>query len=70
MGYNVVVQFILFHFQNILFHFTMKYQTIPIREDNIPMLFSHLKISSFRAKAHVVFHWCLYNKQFHFNMIS
>ena len=30
-------------------------------EDNI--LFSHMKISSFRAKAHLVFHWCLYNKK-------
>ena len=29
-------------------------------EDN--MLFSHVKIPSFRAKAHLVFHWCLYNK--------
>ena len=29
-------------------------------EDN--MLFSHVKISSFRAKTHLVFHWCLYNK--------
>jgi len=29
-------------------------------EDN--MLFSHVKIWSFRAKAHLVFHWCLYNK--------
>ena len=30
------------------------------------VIFSHLnervKISSFRAKAHLVFHWCLYNK--------
>ena len=25
-------------------------------------MFSHVKISSFRAKAHLVFHWCLYNK--------
>ena len=25
-------------------------------------LFSHVKISFFRAKAHLVFHWCLYNK--------
>ena len=25
------------------------------------MLFSHAKISSFRAKTHLVFHWCLYN---------
>ena len=25
------------------------------------MLFSHMKISCFRAKAHLVFHWCLYN---------
>ena len=29
-------------------------------EDN--MLFSHVKISSFHTKAHLVFHWCLYNK--------
>ena len=29
-------------------------------EDN--MLFSHVKISSFRAKDHLVFHCCLYNK--------
>ena len=27
------------------------------REDN--MLFSHVEISSFRAKAHLIFHWCL-----------
>ena len=26
------------------------------------MIFSHVKISGFRAKAHLVFHWCLYNK--------
>ena len=29
-------------------------------EDN--MLFSHVKISCFRAKAHLVFHWYLYYK--------
>ena len=29
-------------------------------EDN--MLFSHVKISIFRAKAHLVFNWCLYNQ--------
>ena len=29
-------------------------------EDN--MLSSHVKISCFRAKAHLVFHWYLYNK--------
>ena len=33
---------------------------INTNEDN--MLFSHVKVSSFRAKAHLVFHWCLYNK--------
>ena len=27
------------------------------------VIFSHVKISSFRAKAHLVFHWCLYNKK-------
>ena len=26
------------------------------------VIFSHVKISSFRAKAHLVFHWGLYNK--------
>ena len=30
-------------------------------EDN--MLFSRVKIRRFHAKAHLVFHWCLYNKQ-------
>ena len=30
-------------------------------EDN--MLFLCVKICSFRAEAHLVFHWCLYNKQ-------
>ena len=27
------------------------------------MLFSRVKISCFCAKAHLVFHWCLYNKK-------
>ena len=31
------------------------------------MLFSRLKISCFRATAHLVFHWCLYNKVCYFN---
>ena len=26
------------------------------------MLFSHVEISCFLTKAHLVFHWCLYNK--------
>ena len=30
-------------------------------EDNM-FIFSHVKISSFRTKAHLAFHWCLYNK--------
>ena len=33
-------------------------------EDN--MLFSHVKISCFRAKAHLVFHWYLYNKYYYY----
>ena len=37
-------------------------------EDN--MLFSHVKISSFGAKAHLVFHWCLYNNGMHFMKLS
>ena len=35
-------------------------------EDN--MLFSRVKISCFRAKAHLVFHWCLYNKKQYFHI--
>ena len=35
-------------------------------EDN--MLFSLVKISSFRTKAHLVFHWCLYNKLYYHYM--
>ena len=38
-----------------------KYFTSERGEDNV--IFSHVKISSFRAKAHLVFHWCLYNKK-------
>ena len=26
------------------------------------VIFSHVKISSFHTKAHLVFHWCLHNK--------
>ena len=26
------------------------------------MVFSHVKVSRFCAKAHLVFYWCLYNK--------
>ena len=37
------------------------------REDN--MLFSQVKISSFRAKPHLVFHWCLYNKVIYLTII-
>ena len=48
----------------------MKYQTIPffglkgaVYYEGIEMvIFSHVKISSFRAKAHLIFHWRLYNK--------
>ena len=31
------------------------------------MIFSHVKIFSFSAKAHLVFHWCLYNKSISLN---
>ena len=30
------------------------------------MLFSRVKISCFRAKAHLVFHWCLYDNIIYF----
>ena len=51
----------------------MKYQTILLQFFNVKaaiyyvaiatVRFSHAKISSFRAKAHLVFYWCLYNKR-------
>ena len=34
------------------------------------MLFSRVKISCFRAKANLVFRWCLYNKQSYFMIFS
>ena len=51
----------------------MKYQTISLKQffpakgaiyyvAIATVIFSRVKISCFRAKAHLVFHWCLYNK--------
>ena len=37
-------------------------------EDN--MLFSHVKISCFRAKSHLVFHWYLYNNNYYLNCVD
>ena len=37
----------------------MKYQTILLKQF---FGVKDIKISSFRAKAHLVFHWCLHNK--------
>ena len=34
------------------------------------MLFSRVKISRFRAKAHLVFHWCLYNNVNYYTLYS
>ena len=34
------------------------------------VIFSHVKISSFRAKAHLVFHWCLYNNENYYSLIA
>ena len=44
-----------------LFHFNsfLVWKEGFIMQDN--MLFSHVKIPSFHAKAHLVLHWCLYN---------
>ena len=55
----------------------MKYQTIWYWYERRDLLcsrskgdsedkFSHVKISSFRANAYLVFNWCLYNKSFSF----
>jgi len=52
----------------------MKYQTISLKQFYpakgaiyyvaiATVIFSRVKISCFRAKAHLVFHWCLYNNQ-------
>ena len=35
--------------------------TVIFSHVKMTLLFSHVKISFFRAKAHLVFHWCLYN---------
>ena len=50
----------------------MKYQTISIFAAKgriyyvtiAMVIFSHVKTTCFCAKAHLVFHWCLYNKMF------
>ena len=34
------------------------------------MLSSRVKISCFRGKAHLVFHWCLYNKMFYYSLLK
>ena len=34
------------------------------------MLFSCVKISCFHGKAHLVFHWCLYNKGPYFMLVT
>ena len=36
------------------------------REDK--MLFSHVKISSFRVKAYLVVHWFLYNNKYYYHL--
>ena len=37
---------------------------------NITFFFSRMKISCFRVKAHLVFHWCLYDKRFSYHFIK
>ena len=34
------------------------------------VIFSHVKTSCFRIKAHLVFHWCLFNKRFSYHFIK
>ena len=51
---------IIFKFGLFLAHVENKIQPFKCSQNH--MLFSHVKISSFRTKAHLVFHWCLYNK--------
>ena len=59
----------------------MKCQTILLKEcfglksavyyEAIAMvIFSHVKISSFCAKANLVFHWCLYNMCFQYCLVG
>ena len=33
------------------------------------VIFSHVKISCFGVKAHLVFHWCLYNNNSYYKVI-
>ena len=59
---------------NVLFYInTNKIQTILFKKffgvkgaiyyvASATVMFSHMKISSFRLKAHLVFHWYIYNK--------
>ena len=50
----------LFTAKGAIYYATIATNDLFTCEDN--MLFSHVKISCFRVKAHLVFHWCLYNK--------
>ena len=56
----------------------MKYKTISLQqifgvkgtiyyEAIATVIFSHVKISIFRTKAHPVFHWCLYNNKAYYH---
>ena len=59
----------------------MKYQTILFKyffglkgavyfEAIATMIFSHVKISSFRARVHLIFHWCLYDKTIYLGLLK
>ena len=48
-------------YSNTYEYFLRDYVAIAIVIFKNNMLFSRVKISCLRAKAHLVFHWCLYN---------
>ena len=60
MNYQTISLLIVFWFERCDLSCSHSNSDFLTREDN--MLFSRVKIPSFRTKAHLVFHWCLYNK--------
>ena len=60
MKYQTILLKKFFGLKDAVYYEAIRNGDIFTCEDN--MLFSHVKISSFRVKAHLVFHWCLYNE--------
>ena len=61
MKYQTISLKQFFGVKGAIYYVAMAKVILSLCEDN--MLLSHVKIASFRAKAHLVFHLCLYNRQ-------